>query len=114
MSTALHVLTGVAVLLALEGVAEWLLTRWSAAPRAWWTIASGVAAYALVGAVLGVVVLKSGGQHALVNALWQAGNICLVTLIGVVAFGNKLTRAEWVGVALAFAASLCFVFGGSL
>ena len=108
MSPLLTTLVGVAVLLALEASAESLLTLWSRHARAW-MIVLGVALYALVGVTFALALKWSGGNLGAINALWQAANICVVTVISVVAFRKPLSRVEWLGVALAFLASICFV-----
>ena len=105
----LALIGGLVVLLALEAGAASVLNLWARGGRDW-LLASGVGLYALVGLVFGFA-KKYGGENLTVfNALWQVGNLSLVTLIGVLAFKDRLTPAQWVGVALAFAAAICFVY----
>jgi len=107
--TAVYVGVGVGVLLALEAGAEWLLTLWSRHATSVLPLLGGVGLYALVGLVFALLLKWGNGNLAATNALWQASNIAVVTLVGVLAFGDSLSAVEWIGVALAFLAALCFV-----
>ena len=98
------------VLLALEASAASVLTLWAHNDRNAF-LAAGVALYALVGLVFGVAKKYSGQNLTVLNALWQVGNLGVVSLIGVLFFKDKLTPAQWVGVALAFVATGCFLVG---
>lgn len=110
MPREIYVTVGALVgLLALEAGAESLLTLWSRAPRAA-LLTAGVALYACVGLVFAAAKRYSGRNLTVLNALWQMGNLSVVTLIGVLAFGDALTVAQWVGICLALAASVCFFF----
>ena len=100
---------GLAVLLALESCAEFSLKKWADAPHSLKWIISGIGLYALVGLTFAIA-LRIGGAHlALMNALWQAMNIVVVTGIAVVVFGETLSKIQWIGIVLAALASLCLL-----
>lgn len=98
---------GVALLLALESGAEALL-KTSAQNKRALSLLGGVGLYAVVGLAFGML-LRVNSNLTLMNALWQTGNLVVVTLIGVLVFGESLTVVQWIGVALAILASICFV-----
>ena len=106
----LAVVVGLCTLLALEVGAETLLAIWARTPSRAWAAAIGVGMYALVGLVFGLL-MHWRGDLATTNALWQAGNVCLVTLVGVLFFKDRPKPVEWVGVSLAALATICFVIG---
>ena len=98
------------MLLALEATAESSLKAWASSRKGdkWWGIVVGIGLYALVGLVFGLALKFGNSNLVTLNALWQASNLCVVTLIGVVFFHERLSVAQWVGVVLALAASICF------
>jgi multidrug transporter EmrE-like cation transporter len=67
----------------------------------------GVGGYAIV-AMIFREVLKFAPM-AKANALWDAGSIVLVTIVGKFVYGETYTSLQWLGVAFAVAAVLCMV-----
>ena len=98
----------VCILLALETGAETAL-KVSSDNKSLLPLLGGVALYAAVGLVFGLALRWGGGKLTIVNALWQTANLCVVTLVGVIAFKETLNPVQWIGIVLAILASVCFL-----
>ena len=65
----------------------------------------GMAGYAVVALVFREALRFASMAKA--NALWDAGSIVIVTLVGKVLYHNRYTARVWLGVVFAIAAVLC-------
>jgi multidrug transporter EmrE-like cation transporter len=92
----LSVLAVVAVLVALETGAQACLQKGIQTRQ---MLIPGIILYAMVGAVYFRLLIR-GEKLAVANALFNAGTVVSITLMGVFMFGQKLTAAEWGGVGL--------------
>lgn len=109
-TNVMKLLLGVAVLLSLEAGAETMLqSSIHGSSGNFMKLVGGISLYAAVGVAFWLVLKFSGSNLTVTNALWQTTNIVVITLIGVLAFGNALRPIEWIGVLLAVIASICFV-----
>ena len=79
--------------LTSQGTAKWL--------------ALGTAGYAVVALVFREVLKFASMARA--NALWDAGSIVIVTLVGKFVYGERYTPRQWLGVGFAVAAVLCMI-----
>ena len=70
-------------------------------------LALGTIGYGMVALVFREVLKFASMARA--NALWDAGSIVLVTLVGKFVYGEKYTHRQWLGVAFAVAAVLCMM-----
>ena len=73
-----------------------------------WMFASGILLYGLVGAIFWWA-LTTYSNMALVNGIWQVGDIVLVTLVAVIFFQERLRPIHWVGVFLGALAAGCML-----
>ena len=96
MPETLSVLAIIALMVALETAAQTCLGKGIQQQD---MIIPGVILYALVG-VAYFRLLLSGEKLAVANALFNAGSVVSVTLVGLFAFGQKLTGTQWGGVGL--------------
>lgn len=109
MQKPLIILIGsLVILLALEASAASSLTFWAEGGSNVY-VAAGIGLYAIVGLMFGIAKKYGGKNLTVFNALWQMGNLAVISIIGVLFFKDKLTVAQWIGMGLAFAAALCFL-----
>ena len=70
-------------------------------------LALGTIGYGAVAMVFREVLKFASMARA--NALWDAGSIVLVTLVGKFVYGERYTQRQWLGVGFAVAAVLCMI-----
>ena len=93
------------LIIVFEAVTISFLKRSIKQPR--WTIA-GVFGYAII-ALMFREVLKMG-EMGIANALWNCGAIILVSIVGIVFYGDTYTPIEWFGLFLAVLSTFCMVW----
>ncbi len=96
------------IIISLEAVAMGFLRKSALGGKSSAEMALlGMGGYALVGAVFREVLTFAPLVKA--NALWDAGSIILVTLLGKFFYGESYSKREWAGVAFAIASVLCMI-----
>ena len=96
------------LIICIEATSMAFLRKSALAPRGagkW--LVFGTLGYAVVAMVFREVLKFASMARA--NALWDAGSIVLVTLVGKFIYHETYSTRQWVGVAFAVAAVLCML-----
>jgi len=67
---------------------------------------------ALIGYVLTALVFREAlelGPMGVANALWNCGTIIVISLVGMIAYGDTYTNMQKLGIALAVASTICMI-----
>ena len=104
----IYVLSGVLllVLILVEAISESLI-RYSITSKSLGFIKSksvqlslGILGYVAVAFLFYLFLKYFKGSFAFANAIWQIGNIILITLISMFLFNTKLNFVQWIGFSL--------------
>lgn len=98
---------GALSLTTIETVASAFIGAWNRRGDVWFLVA-GCACFALLGGAFAGCV-RWLDQVYLVNALWQAISIPVVTVASCILLGERILPMHAVGIGLATLASLCFL-----
>mgnify|MGYP001301661135 CR=1 FL=1 len=95
------------VVIFLEIGAEFFVKKYTLEPKKLFIIISMIL-YAIIPVFL-IGLFKRDKTLTAANTLWQISNLVLVAVIGVMFFGDKLSRTQWIGFALAIVAAVLLV-----
>jgi multidrug transporter EmrE-like cation transporter len=97
------------LLVAVEVAAELLLRPPNKSSKYGWRFVLGVLLYMVVAAVFGYVLRLKDQALAVINTLWQALNICIVFVVGVVLLKEKVKPLQVAGAVGAFFCAVLMV-----
>jgi multidrug transporter EmrE-like cation transporter len=95
------------LLIGCEAVGQTLLEKASLEDNNNLLVIGGVVLYAIVGYIY-YIALSSNISLAIVNIIWQAATILIITLISVFYFKQKLTNKEIIGIVIVAIGSMFF------
>ena len=97
------------LLVALEVAAELLLRPTKSSNKYGGRFVIGVLLYMVVAAVFAYVLRLKEESLAVINTLWQALNICIVFVVGVVLLKEKVKPLQVAGAVVAFLSAVLMV-----